>query len=865
MGRFYKVLLILFCHYQLIVGQSNSNVIDQFVAKNDASISYLHSTGEIRYIQLRKPQKQRSAAIPTDRRVSSFITENPQLLGLTNSRRTMSLEREESDFVGGKHLTYQQYYASIPIFGGELKFHFAPQGALFAINGLIPSELKLDTIPLITEQQAASIAKDHISKEAKNLSDGLLVRSSRLVIFKEGLLQGIPGKSHLAYEIELTSKQVREFVYIDAHTANWLEQITGSHSILDRELYEGNTDSLIWQEGDVHMDSLDQWQRNAVEGASQTYYFFKNTFGYHSYDNMDHTMVTINNDPGINCPNASWNGSTANYCTATASDDVVAHEWGHAYTEHTAGLIYAWQSGALNESYSDIWGETIDLFNNYEDEEEDLSPRNACKSSAKWQIGEDASAFGDPIRDMWSPKCKGHPGKISDPQYRCSGLDYGGVHANSGVHNHAFALLVDGGTYNGQTINGIGFTKAVHIFWHSLRYYLTPISNFAAQADALVSAAMDLSGVNLEGISTSPTPAGPSGQIINSSDLAQLEKVLLAVEMRNPPPCAFAPLLEDSQSILCAGAIAGSALFFEDFERELEGWQMDEVIGSTPTWESRSWELQSQLPGDRMGTAAFAIDPISGDCYTNLQHGVLRMTSPKIIIPSSLSSMVDLSFDHYVSTEAGWDGGNVRYQINSDTWKLIPQSAFKSNPYNTILYTLAQGNNNPMQGQESFSGADGGSVAGSWGRSVVDLTMLGLDSGDTLRLRWDFGTDGCNGTFGWYIDDIRVYTCESCMEEVTLNEIWVSEEIMFSSDAVISAADLIQGDSKIYYNSSVGTELMKGFTIEAGSELNIMMEGCEENQLAIDKLQNHPNAPNEIYNPLLGSKPDLLIHSQADK
>ena len=43
-------------------------------------------------------------------------------------------------------------------------------------------------------------------------------------------------------------------------------------------------------------------------------------------------MKTVNNDPRINCPNANWNGVTTNYCNGVTSDDVVAHEWGHAYT-----------------------------------------------------------------------------------------------------------------------------------------------------------------------------------------------------------------------------------------------------------------------------------------------------------------------------------------------------------------------------------------------------------------------------------------------------------------------------------------------------------------------------------------------------
>ena len=91
---------------------------------------------------------------------------------------------------------------------------------------------------------------------------------------------------------------------------------------------------------------------------------FKNTFDYDSYDGAGAKMITVNNDPSINCPNANWNGVTTNYCTGVTSDDTVAHEWGHAYTEYTSGLIYQWQSGAMNEAYSDIWGETVDMLNN---------------------------------------------------------------------------------------------------------------------------------------------------------------------------------------------------------------------------------------------------------------------------------------------------------------------------------------------------------------------------------------------------------------------------------------------------------------------------------------------------------------------
>ena len=88
-------------------------------------------------------------------------------------------------------------------------------------------------------------------------------------------------------------------------------------------------------------------------------------------------MITINNDPRIHAPTPTGTAFTTNYCDGSSSDDIVAHEWGHAYTEYTSGLIYQWQPGAMNEAYSDIWGETVDLINDRQDDDEgDLTTRS---------------------------------------------------------------------------------------------------------------------------------------------------------------------------------------------------------------------------------------------------------------------------------------------------------------------------------------------------------------------------------------------------------------------------------------------------------------------------------------------------------
>jgi len=96
--------------------------------------------------------------------------------------------------------------------------------------------------------------------------------------------------------------------------------------------------------------------------SSETWSLFFNGFARDSYDNAGALYDSIF-DRGYSCPNASWNGSFISFCPGTTTDDVTAHELGHAYTTYTHGLIYAWQPGALNESYSDIWGETLDQLN----------------------------------------------------------------------------------------------------------------------------------------------------------------------------------------------------------------------------------------------------------------------------------------------------------------------------------------------------------------------------------------------------------------------------------------------------------------------------------------------------------------------
>ena len=142
----------------------------------------------------------------------------------------------------------------------------------------------------------------------------------------------------------------------------------------------------------------------------------------------------------------------------------------------------------------------------------------------------------------------------------------------------------------------------------------------------------------------------------------------------------------------------------------------------------------------------------------------MRLASPSIKLPSGAALSYRLAITHYVATELGFDGGNVKLSINGGDYAVVPSGAFFFNPYNATLATAAGGNTNPLAGEEAFTGTDGGLVTGSWGQSFVDLSLLGVKPGDTIRLRFDFGLDGCTGIDGWYVDDVTVSACNAKKE-----------------------------------------------------------------------------------------------------
>jgi bacillolysin len=178
--------------------------------------------------------------------------------------------------------------------------------------------------------------------------------------------------------------------------------------------------------------------------------------------------------------------------------DIIAHEFTHGVTQTSANLVYSKESGALNESFSDIFG--ISCYNWFSN----------GNNPNIWLIGFDRknpanTAQSLYIRNMSNPNDKGDPDTylgtnwVSTTTPTDVGGDNWGVHRNSGVQNFMYFLLVNGGigvNDNGTnyTVTGIGINNAQVIAYRALTVYLSINSQYADARNAWIHAAVDLYG-----------------------------------------------------------------------------------------------------------------------------------------------------------------------------------------------------------------------------------------------------------------------------------------------------------------------------------------------------------------------------------
>jgi Zn-dependent metalloprotease len=231
--------------------------------------------------------------------------------------------------------------------------------------------------------------------------------------------------------------------------------------------------SLVRAEGQNAVD--DPAVNEAYDGLGDTYKFFLDIFDRDSIDDNGMELRGIVHY-GVDYDNAFWDGQQMVFGDGrlfkrfTLSLDVIGHELQHGVTEKESGLAYHDQSGALNESMSDVFGSLVKQYK--------LQQR---VDQASWLIGDDIvgpSFPGRALRDMANPgsawERDPQPGHMDN--YDPTMEDHGGVHINSGIPNKAFHSVA-------MALGGFGWAEAGAIWYETLRHYrLQPDATFASFA-----------------------------------------------------------------------------------------------------------------------------------------------------------------------------------------------------------------------------------------------------------------------------------------------------------------------------------------------------------------------------------------------
>jgi Zn-dependent metalloprotease/phosphatidylethanolamine-binding protein (PEBP) family uncharacterized protein len=647
------------------------------------------------------------------------------LFGLERPEHDMVRLSEKTNRRGGSLHRYRQYYNGLPILAAEMMVNLDEFRRVVSMSGEISRDLDVETRADLSSGQARRLALETVAKWYKVQSRPLQASTAELWIVDPKLLKPGDRAASIAWRIEVTDRQephsIRELLFIDANTAGITLHINLIERAKNRRTYTANGSgnlpgTLVCDESDPYCVLGDTEARNAHQFAGDTYDFYFVEHGRDSLDDAGQSLVSTVHYSDFLCPNAFWNGSQMVYCTGLAVDDVVGHELTHGITENTSQLLYYYESGAINESLSDIWGEFIDLGNGAGDD----SP------SARWLIGEDLTSTVGVIRNMANPPALGDPDKMSSPDYFVGSADNGGVHYNSGIGNKAAYLMTDGDTFNGITVNGLGISKVADIYYEAQTNLLTSGSDYADLHAALNQACQNL--------------IGTGG--ITSVDCLNVQAAVDAVEM-DTDPLGYHP-----DAPVCIGGDPPDDLFFDDFESGTSQWQLVNVSGSPiAAWvhdfgyassgEFMLWGRDSFASTD--ATAEMNVDvtvPMSDNPYLHFRH----------------SFAFEESLDWETFEVAYWDGGFFEYSTDAGaTWTDAAALIERGQDYTGTIYNNPA---NPNASHPAFGGESHGYVS-----TRADLSSL---RGQDVRFRWHTSTDGfATGAFGWVLDDVRIYTCSN--------------------------------------------------------------------------------------------------------
>jgi len=719
------------------------------LAAQGAQLTHNKASGQTRFIGSRANQAIAVSGthpnLPPEQNARTIARTYGPMFGIQNADTQLSLMRQTTRPDNRSMVHYQQQHNGIPVLGAEIIINLDAQQRMISMNGETSRVAGITiTTPVITPEQAIDTALNAIAGIHKLDVTDLQATTPELVIYDPRLISPDTRPAQLVWHIEVTpdnkSLPIRELVLVNAiqgHIALHFNQV---HAVKDRLTYDSSGNyilpgTLVCDEvdGDGCSGGTNSEADAAHQFAGDTYDFFYTTHGRDGIDGLGGTIISSVNycfDPSIlpDCPlpNAFWDGTQMVYGQGLVVDDVVAHELTHGVTERTSNLFYYYQSGAINESFSDMWGEFVDLTNTRGDD----------TNAARWFMGEDVDPtifylpgneiYGGAIRSLSDPTLFGDPDIMSNLD--TSPDDNGGVHTNSGINNKAVFLMTDGddGSFSGPIINGIGIDKVAKIYYEVQTSLLTSGSDYADLYAAVNQACINLTGT-----------AG-----IISADCDNVKLALDAVEM-NLDPTNFNP-----DAPLCpADSDIPSYTFQDNFESGLGKWVFTNSYVFSINW--LEWLKIYNIPYATSGTHS-----LFGEAASQVGELQAQIT---VKVPTHTTAYLHFrhAFDFETVGTNYYDGGVLEYSTNNGlSWSDASGLSSDGQGYNGVIVS----GNNPLASRNAFVELSHGFVS-----SRYDLTAF---PGQELLFRWRVGTDSDNGTapdelFGWFLDDVGVYTCNN--------------------------------------------------------------------------------------------------------
>ncbi len=456
------------------------------------------------------------------------------------------LVRQETDPLAGMvHRRFAQHYRGLPVFGGEVILH-DQNGITRSLTGKYFDITDLSLTPVVTAESAAATLRSTLetgrSPQLK-AAPGLIVypvsdsdvRLAWLMTFTAGREYSMSGvvDAHSGAILTFFSNVMNEnsgaIGLGRGYHGEAVKLATtlsgGKYYLADEQrirpivqlTYDGKLGGYIPTSTDNSFNSSSE-AVNAHQFLGFVYDFFYTALGRSGINgsNLD-VIAYVNDSSSGNKDNAYWTGedlmmvfgtpSGAGGQQLAAAIDVVAHELSHGVTQFSSNLVYAYESGALNEAFSDVMGAAVEFA---------FQPVGTGLLQADWFNGEDGhieySTAG--CRNLADPNTNSQLRNAGFPQnywyadpshlsqqipplyYRGNLVDIGGVHLNSTIFGHAFYLLASGGTHriSGRTVNGIGLTRATRIYYRAFTAYMTRTAKFIDAANALLLSAAELYG-----------------------------------------------------------------------------------------------------------------------------------------------------------------------------------------------------------------------------------------------------------------------------------------------------------------------------------------------------------------------------------